>query len=76
MIISVGWKTSTQNNSFTIDLSEKDSLGNHYRDHYTDKIVKPRQVIYWPNFIIIITIRRRRRRKRKRSFLPQEWSRR
>jgi hypothetical protein len=46
----------------TIDLSkvEKEELDDRYRDHWTDIIVRPRQVIYWPNFV---TRRRRRRRK-------------
>jgi hypothetical protein len=46
----------TQNNSMTIDLS-KDDLDDHYRDYWADTFVRPKQVIYCPNFVT----RRRRR---------------
>jgi len=41
----------TQNNSLTIDLSEEEDLDDRLRDYWTDTIVRPKQVIYWPNFV-------------------------
>jgi hypothetical protein len=44
----VGWKAlDTRSNSLTIDLSEDEELD----EYWTDKIVRPEQVIYWPNFV-------------------------
>jgi len=40
----------TQNNSLSIDLSEEDA-DDRYRDYLTDTIVRPKQVINWPNFV-------------------------
>jgi hypothetical protein len=35
------------------------------RDHWMDTMVRPKQVIYWPNFV---TRRRGGRRRRRRRF--------
>jgi hypothetical protein len=51
-----------QNNFLTNDLSEDEDLDDHLRDYETEKIVRPKQVIYWLNFV---TRRRRRRRRRE-----------
>jgi hypothetical protein len=47
---------NTQNNSFTTDLSEEEEeeeegLDDQRRDYYTVIIVRPKQVIYWTDFV-------------------------
>jgi len=54
----------TPNNSLTIGLSEEEEcLDDHERDYYTDRIMRPKEVIYWPSFVS-----RRRRRRRRRLY--------
>jgi len=36
----------------TIDLSEDEDLDDHERDYWMDTVVRPKQVIYWPDFAI------------------------
>jgi len=51
-----------KNIPLTDDLSEDENLDDHYRDYWMDKIVRPKQVIYWTNFVT-------RRRRRSKSFI-------
>jgi len=47
--MQAGWKTlDTQNNSLAIDHLLEDDLDDQY---YTDAVMRPIQVIYWPNFV-------------------------
>jgi hypothetical protein len=45
--MSAGWKVyDVRDNSLTIDLSEDEDLDDRYRQCWTDRIVRPKQVIY------------------------------
>jgi hypothetical protein len=39
--------------SLTIDLLKKVDLDHHERDYWMDTVVRLKQVIYWPNFMMI-----------------------
>jgi len=46
------WKTlGTQKNSFTIDLLEDEDLDDRSRENWTGTLVRPKQVIYWAEFV-------------------------
>jgi len=47
-----------------ISLSDDEDLDDHQRDYWTDTVVRPKQVNYWPNFVT-------RRRKRIPETTPQ-----
>jgi hypothetical protein len=56
----------TQNSNLTVDLLEDDDLDKHERAYWKDTIVRMKQVIYWPNFMMMMMMRSRRRRRRRR----------
>jgi hypothetical protein len=50
--VLAGWKTlDIQSNSLAIDLSKEADVNNDYGDYWADQIVRPKQVIYWLNFV-------------------------
>jgi hypothetical protein len=63
--MSAGWKTlENKSSSLTLHLSEDEDLDDRYKDSWTGKTTRPRQIIYWYNFV---SRRRRRRRRRRRK---------
>jgi hypothetical protein len=53
------WKAlDTQYNYLDYRPIGREDVDDHYKDYLTDTNVRPKQAIYWPNFVI------RRRRKR------------
>jgi hypothetical protein len=68
--MSAEWKSlDTQNKSLPKNPPEDEDLDDHSRNYWTDTVVRPKQVIYWSNFM---TKRRRRRRRRRRHAFKAE----
>jgi len=41
----------TENNYVTLGLSKNKDLEDRLKDHWTDKLVRPKQIIFWSNFV-------------------------